>query len=161
MTTTLSRQALPVERFVELFVAALVQNGWRRITLKDAQVRAGFEAVVNIMDDIIAGLMQSDASWDVVWPWVQTANRLRISSTGGLENWEHQLRAAQRKFTSVPNPEYDSVDFSIDPLVAKRELESISLEHQKLVDSAVQAFNASFQPTTREGRVLGQRRRRA
>ena len=160
MTTTMSRPALPVERFVELFVAALVLNGWRRLTLKDPQARHALASVVDIMDQIVRDLSAGGASWDVVWPWVQTANRLRLSSTGGLENWEHQLRAAQRRFTSVPNPEYDSVDFSIDPLVAKSELESTTREHRDLVDTAVQAFNASFQNSEYD-HVVGRRRQRA
>ena len=136
--------ALPVERFVEAFVAKLVDSGWRGIVPRDPGARRGLAAVVDLLDQVVSDLEAQNIDWDKVVPWVRTANRLRPSSLGGVENWEHQLRAAQRAVTQVSNPSYESVDFTIDPVVARSALRRLTKSQRLLIERAVDTFEAKY-----------------
>jgi hypothetical protein len=59
-----------------------------------------------------------------------------------VENWEHQLRAAQGFLTRVPNPKYETVDFTLSKGTARHELDRLAPEQLKLVERAVNEFSA-------------------
>ena len=135
---------LPVDRFVEAFVAGLVVEGVRQIAPKAPSARRGFIAVVALLDSQIKRFEREGLPWGEIWPWVQTVNRLRLSSLNGVENWEHQLRAAQGVHTQVPNFTYERVSLAIDPVTAQGELKKLNPDQQSLIKAAVERFRAVY-----------------
>lgn len=131
---------LPPQRFVEGFVAKLVTDGWRSLSTRDPATRRALSAVVAKFDEWIDAFEKGQVDWDAVAPWVQTANSLRPSSLGGVENWEHQFRLGQGFLVRVPNPDYAIVDFSITPNVARFELAQFTPEQREVIDLAYRAF---------------------
>jgi hypothetical protein len=136
--------ALSVDRFVEAFVAGLVLRGVNEVEVRSPQARRGFRNVVQLFDEQVGRLKANKQPWAQVWPWVHTANRLRVSPLGGVENWEHQLRCAQRAFTRIPNPTYERVNFSIDATTAEGELNKLNDDQRAMVSEAVERFRAAF-----------------
>ena len=132
---------LPAERFAEAFVAELVTRGWRSIAPGDAETRRGLAAVVDFLDQQIERLEEGTTDWDRVAPWVRTVNNLRPSALGGVEKWEHQLRAAQGYFTKVSNPSYSVVDFAISKATAESELSRLTREQMRMIHVAVDVFD--------------------
>ena len=146
MTGTVERlppnAVLPVDRFVEAFVAGLVAEGVHQIAPKAPATRKGLKAVVEPLDELINRFEAEGLDAAELWPWVQTVNRLRLSSLNGVENWEHQLRAAQRVHTRVPNFTYERVDLAIDPVTAEGELKKVNDDQRSLIEAAVRRFQS-------------------
>ncbi len=133
---------LPVDRFVEAFVAGLVAEGVHQIAPKAPATRKGLRAVVELLDEQIRNFEAEGLDSARLWPWVQTVNRLRLSSLNGVENWEHQLRAAQRVHTRVPNFTYEHVDLAIDPITAVGELKKLNDDQLSLIKAAVRRYRS-------------------
>ncbi|WP_219321208.1 hypothetical protein [Methylovirgula sp. HY1] len=132
---------LPPERFVEAFVAKLVVSGWRSIAPRDPDTRRALASVVDLLDRCIEQFEGSNVEWSRVVPWVRTANSLRMSALGGVENWEHQFRAAQGFLTRVSNPSYEIVDFALTPATARQELDQLTADQAQLIEQAVKIFS--------------------
>jgi len=131
------------ERFVEAFVAKLVEQGLRSMSPRERPTRRALSAVVELIDDLIHKMEAGNVPWEKLVPWVRMANSLRPSSLGGVENWEHHLRAAQGFLTRVPNPSYEVVEFAIGPEAARFELKQLESAQLKLVDQAFETFRDS------------------
>jgi hypothetical protein len=131
---------LPTQRFVEGFVAKLVESGWSSISPRDPATRRALAAVVASIDEWIEEFDRHDVDWERVAPWVQLANGLRPSSLGRVENWEHQLRLAQDFLVRVPNPDYETVDLSISHATAQHELTQFSPQQLSAISLATATF---------------------
>lgn len=131
---------LPTQRFVEGFVAKLVESGWSSISPRDPATRRALAAVVAGIDEWIEEFDRHQVEWEKVAPWVQLANGLRPSSLGRVENWEHQLRLAQDFLVRVPNPDYETVDLSISHATAQHELTQFSPKQLAIIDLATETF---------------------
>lgn len=136
---------LSAERFAEAFVAELVTRGWRSIAPGDAETRRGLAAVVDFLDMQIERLEEDATDWDRVAPWVRTVNNLRPSALGGVEKWEHQLRAAQGYLTKVSNPSYYVVDFAISKATAESELRRLTQDQMRMIQVAVNVFGSGME----------------
>ena len=80
-----------------------------------------------------------------VAPWVRTVNNLRPSALGGVEKWEHQLRAAQGYLTKVSNPSYSVVDFAISKATAESELRRLTQDQKRMIHVAVDVFGSGME----------------
>lgn len=72
--------------------------------------------------------------------WIDAGNQLRLSPTGGVENWERALRAAQLTFTKVVNPDYELVSFEIDKARAQSEIDQLDPALRAFTEQAARAF---------------------
>jgi len=135
---------LPVDQFVEAFVAALVLAGQREIIPRSPRALRGFQAIVDLLDRQVVRFRKEKRDWSEIWPWIETTNRLRLSSLGGVESWEHELRAAQNHFTRVFNPSYERVELAIAPATAAGELRKLNTEQRSLVNEAARQFRAEY-----------------
>ncbi len=131
---------LTPERFIKAFIAELVLRGITGVPPRDPATRLGFARVVDLLDERSRELRSAGASLSEREEWVESANQLRLSPTGGVENWERALRAAQLTFTMVGNPDYELVSFTIDKDRARSELDRLSGEQQSFVREAAGAF---------------------
>lgn len=129
------------EQFVKAFVAELVLNDFRSLPPRDPDFHGGLERVVELLDARATALLENEAI-EEARPWVEIANDLRFTATGGVENWERALRRAQLTFTQVGNPDYEFIDFLIDKARAKSELDSLAPEQQQFAREAANAFIA-------------------
>ena len=131
---------LPIQRFVEGFVARLVENGWSSISPKDPETGRALSSVVETIDEWVEEFNRQNVEWERVAPWVQLANGLRPSSLGRIENWEHQLRLAQDFLVRVSDPDYYTVDLSISTATAQHELNQFSAPQLDAIDIATATF---------------------
>jgi hypothetical protein len=131
---------LSPDRFIKGFIANLVLAGKQSIPPRDAHVRRGLKLVVEMLDERARSLLAGDAAFATVRPWIDSGNQLRLSPTGGAENWERALRSAQLTFTKVGNPDYEVITFVIDPARAESEIEHLSPVHREFVARAAKAF---------------------
>ncbi|WP_092842290.1 hypothetical protein [Roseovarius lutimaris] len=132
--------AMTPDRFVEAIVANLVTRDWRGISPRDPKTRQALSNVVDLLDEAIAEFEENQVKWSELVQWVRTANRVRPSSLGGVEGWEHQLRSAQGYWTKINNPSYEVVDFAISKTSAANELAKLSEDQKKLINKAVDVF---------------------
>jgi hypothetical protein len=128
------------DRFIKAFIAQLVQAGKPGVPPRDPSVRRGFRKVVELIDDRVRTLRAAGTSLVVLRPWIEAGNHLRLSATGGVENWERALRSAQLTFTKVGNPGYEMVTFTIDTARAQSELASLQATEKEFVNAAVSEF---------------------
>lgn len=140
MTAQRSVDEWSSDRFLKAFISTLVLEGRRSIRPREKYVRRGFQRVVEMLDERARSLLAQSAPSAEVRPWIDTRNRLRLSPTGGVENWESALRAAQLTFTKVGNPYYELVSFDLDEARAESELEQLSPEQRDFVDRAAKSF---------------------
>ncbi|SCX26046.1 hypothetical protein DSM25558_3918 [Agrobacterium sp. DSM 25558] len=133
--------AVSTERFVEAFVAKLVEQGWKSLSPQDPSTRRGLTSVVDLLDRAIEDFKDRKIPWKQVVPWVRVASSLRPSPLGSIENWEFQLRSAQGYLTRVSNPSYEIVDFAIPQATAEFELKKLTDEQSVLVNEAFELFD--------------------
>jgi hypothetical protein len=133
--------AVSTERFVEAFVAKLVERGWKSLSPQDPSTRRGLASIVELLDNAIEEFKASQVPWKQVVPWVRVASSLRPSPLGSIENWEFQLRSAQGYLTRVSNPSYEIVDLAIPQATAEFELEKLTAEQSVLVNEAFNLFD--------------------
>ncbi len=126
--------AFTPEEFVEAFIAKLVQQGFKNIVPSEPGTRRALSAVVEDLDEKISEYQSQEAKWSDLAPLIETANSLRPSELGTMENWEHQLRSAQGYLTRVPNPSYEVVEFAIPQAVAEFALQSLTATQRQLID---------------------------
>lgn len=136
------QQATPMmpANFVKGFIAQLVIEGWRSISSRDPLVHRGFKRVVEMLDDRVRHILSQDADMRRAGPWIEAGNLLRLSSTGGVENWERALRAAEMTFTRPGAEAYDSVAFEIDDVRARAELSDLAAPDREFIKQAAEAF---------------------
>ena len=128
------------DRFIKGFIANLVLAGYNSIPPRAPKVRGGLGRVVEMLDERARSMLADNASLMTARPWIDAGNQLRLSPTGGVENWERAFRAYQLTFTKVGNPSYELVSFEIDKARAKSELDGLDAEFREFVASAAQAF---------------------
>lgn len=128
------------DRFLKGFIASLVLAGQRSIPPRERGVRKGFQRVVELLDEKTRSLLEQKVSIMDAAPWINASNRLRLSPTGGVENWESALRSAQFTFTKVGNPYYELISFDIDPARAQSELEKLGNVEREFVRRAARVF---------------------
>jgi hypothetical protein len=128
------------DRFIKGFIANLVLSGHSSIPPRDPLVRRGLKRVVEMLDERARALLAANATMSNVRPWIDTGNQLRLSPTGGVENWERALRSEQMNFTKVGNPDYELVSFEIDPARAQSELDRLEPDFRTFVEQATMAF---------------------
>lgn len=133
-------EGLAPDRFVKGFIAKLVLEGHRSIPPRDPHVRRGLKRVVEMLDEQARLLMAQEGGMASARPWIDAGNQLRLSPTGGVENWERALRSAQLTFTQVGNPDYELVSFEIDPARAESELTHLEPSFRNFIDQAAAAF---------------------
>lgn len=126
--------------FTKGFVAELVLAQMPDIVPRDPRARRGFKKVVELLDDRARALKASGASWKEVLPVAKLANTLRMSTNGGVEGWERALRLAQLTYTRVGNPDYTEVEFSVDGVTAKIDVDRLPKVEQDLVKEAAKLF---------------------
>lgn len=141
------RQTMAPASFVKGFIAQLVLEGWHSISSRDPRVHRGFKRVVELLDERVRDMMSDDADMRQAGPWIEAGNLLRISPTGGVENWERALRAAQMTFTRPGGGAYDSVLFEIDKIRAQAELSHLASPDRRFVEAAAKEFIARAAPT--------------
>ena len=139
MTQTKLNAPAP-DRFIKGFIAELVIAGHTSIPPRNPQVRRGLKRVVEMLDEQAKAALGSRSDFVTAKPWIDTSNELRLSPTGGVENWERALRAAQLTFTKVGNPSYELVSFEIDSVRAQSELEHLEPSFREFVMRAANAF---------------------
>jgi hypothetical protein len=137
---TSSRTDRAPDRFIKGFIANLVLAGHQSIPPREPKVTQGFWRVVEMLDERARKMLSQKASFSSVRPWIDAGNQLRLSPTGGVENWERALRAAQLTFTKVGNPDYELVSFEIDRARAQSELDHLDAEFRTFVADATTAF---------------------
>jgi hypothetical protein len=93
-----------------------------------------------MLDERARALLAEKAPISEVRPWIDAGNQLRLSPTGGAENWERALRSAQLTFTKVGNPDYELVSFIIDKARACSELEYLAPDQREFVARAADVF---------------------
>ena len=125
-----------VDRFVKGVIAKLVLGGIQAIPPRDPDVQRAFARIVELFDGRVRELQAAHAPKRAIRSWIEAGNELRLSATGGVENWERALRSAQLTFTTVGNPTYDLVTFTIDRARADSELGSLNPETAQLVSDA-------------------------
>ena len=135
-----ARAAFSPDKFLKAFIATLVLAGHRSIPPRDRAVRKGFQRVVELLDEQTRSILAQKVSILEAAPWINTSNRLRLSPTGGVENWESALRSAQFTFTKVGNPYYELISFDIDKARAESELEHMSEADRDFVARAARSF---------------------
>jgi hypothetical protein len=128
------------DRFLKAFISTLVLAGHRSIPPRQKYVRRGFQRVAEMLDERTRSLLAQNAPSSEVRPWIDTSNRLRLSPTGGVDNWESALRSAQLTFTKVGNPSYELVSFDLDKARAQSELDQLSPAEREFVGKAGQVF---------------------
>lgn len=128
------------DRFVKGFIAKLVLEGHSSIPPRDPHVRRGLKRVVEMLDEKARSFMTQEGAMARARPWIDAGNQLRLSPTGGVENWERALRSAQLTFTKVGNPDYELVSFEIDPARAESELAHLEPSFRSFIDQAVTAY---------------------
>lgn len=139
MTKRQSSEAAP-DRFIKGFIAQLVLAGHSSIPPRDPHVRRGLRRVVEMLDEQARLILAEQNSFASARPWIDAGNQLRLSPTGGVENWERALRSAQLTFTKVGNPSYELVSFEIDEARANSELERLEPKFRMFVEQAAGAF---------------------
>ena len=128
------------DKFLKGFIASLVLAGQRSIPPRERAVRLGFRRVVDLLDEEARSRMAGLAPLSEAAPWINASNRLRISPTGGVENWESALRSAQFTFTKVGNPYYELISFDIDKSRAQSELDELGTKEREFVTRAAKTF---------------------
>jgi len=128
------------DRFVKGFIANLVLSGHASIPPRDPHVRRGLKRVVEMLDEEVRRVISEGGTVSRARPWIDTGNQLRLSPTGGVENWERALRSAQLTFTKVGNPDYELVNFEIDTARAESELSHLDPAFRKFIERATEAF---------------------
>jgi hypothetical protein len=136
----LDRDTTTPEQFIKAFIAELVLADFSSIPPRDPDLQEGFQKVVDLFDARASQMLEQGAPLTQIRPWVDIANELRLSSTGGMENWERALRRAQLTFTQAGNPGYEFIDFLIDKARAQSELDSLSDEQRQVASEALAAF---------------------
>lgn len=131
---------LAPDRFIKAFISSLVLAGHRSIPPREKYVRRGFRRVAEMLDEQGRVLMSRQAPPTEVRPWIETRNRLRLSPTGGIDNWESALRSAQFTFTKVGNPSYELVSFDVDKARAQSELDQLPSDQREFVERAAHVF---------------------
>lgn len=126
--------------FTKAFIAELVSQGVRDLEPRAPNARRGFACVVSLLDERVEKLEDDGRGWQQVLPLASIANELRESANGGVEGWERALRLAQLTFTTVGNPDYDQVEFSIDSATAVDTIERLPETQQLLAREAVERF---------------------
>lgn len=138
---------LSPDRFIKGFIANLVLAGHQSIPPRDPLIRRGLRRVVEMLDEQTRALLAEKVPLKTVRPWVDASNRLRLSPTGGVENWERALRAAQLTFTQVGNPTYQLISFEIDDARAESELEHLDSATRDFIARAAKEFIAQAELT--------------
>lgn len=138
--STSSRIDRAPDRFIKGFIANLVLAGHRSIPPREPKVTQGLWRVVEMLDERARTMLAQKESVSSARPWIDAGNQLRLSPTGGVENWERALRAAQLTFTKVGNPDYELVSFEIDCARAQSELDQLDGDFRSFVADVAQAF---------------------
>lgn len=128
--------------FVRDFIAKLVSEGYRSLPPRDPHVGRGLRRVVEMLDEEVSRILEQGNAIGTVRPWIETGNRLRLSPTGGVENWEHALRAAQPATTSTGSPDRELLTFGIDEERARSELDHLDPVYREFLNSVAAEFIA-------------------
>jgi hypothetical protein len=135
-------QSMLPDSFIKAFVAQLVLQGYDAIAPRDPKIRLGLRRVGEILQHQVESSCLNAESTENRRGWVKTANQVRISPTGGVENWERAFRAAQLTFTQVGNPDYELITFAIDGSRAKSEIETLTDDQEKFITEVADEFLA-------------------
>lgn len=133
-------KGLSTDRLVKAFIAELVLNDIKAIPPRSNEVRRGLKSVVEKIDRYVEDLLNRGVSISEARPWIEAGNQLRLSPTGGVENWERAFRSAQLTFTQIGNPSYEIVTFIIDKPRAESELKSLDQEQSAFVHEMANAY---------------------
>ncbi|WP_298814649.1 hypothetical protein [uncultured Sphingomonas sp.] len=136
------RAAMAPGVFLKGFIAQLVLEGLRSISSRDPQVHRGLKRVVELLDDRVREILDESDDVRLAGPWIATGNLLRLSPTGGVENWERALRSVQMTYTRIGGDDRDSVAFEIDEVRAADELAHLQPADRAFVEVAATAFIA-------------------
>jgi hypothetical protein len=137
---SVATKGLSTDRFVKAFIAELVLADIQAIPPRDSEVRRGLSHVVEKIDTYVRELLENGVSISDARPWIEASNQLRLSPTGGVENWERAFRAAQLTFTQIGNPSYEIVTFVIDKPRAKSELANLDKQQLSFVHDIATTF---------------------
>lgn len=134
------RSAMAPGVFLKGFIAQLVLEGLRSISSRDPEVHRGLKRVVELLDGRVREILDDSDDVRLAGPWIATGNLLRLSPTGGVENWERALRSVQMTYTRIGGNDSDSVAFEIDAVRAKDELAHLPPADRAFVKQAATAF---------------------
>lgn len=127
------------DRFIEAFIAKLVEVGEHSVEPKNPRDRGGFKAMVDKIEEAVEKARGPDLS-DWLIDLVRLSNVLQCGDTGTFDNLETLLREFQPGYARSPNPYYERVEFVLPKGVASEILDELAPEQDDLVSQAVVAF---------------------
>ena len=127
---------------MEALVASLVVKRLSAIRPNDPNVRRGFSKILQTVEDAAEAVRNDPAETPRLRQLVRLRNELRPSSSGSYEGFESALRALQLTFTSVPNPFYTEIAFTVPPAYAAATLKRTPEFERELAERAADAFVA-------------------
>ncbi|WP_156928288.1 hypothetical protein [Bradyrhizobium sp. th.b2] len=144
--------SLSTEAFCAAFVSALVTAGINSVRPRSDAARAGFQAVMDRLDDEIS-LARQRNDREGMYSLLKIRTDLAPSSNGEFDNFESCLRSLQTSMVSSPNPAFADLRFNVSRSYAESSLEFLESGWAELAKSAARRFDSPSESPADERRL--------
>lgn len=126
--------------FTNAFVAILVLADVTSVTPRQRDTARALMAVVDRIDELITSHLDAGQPITDVRNWIETANRLRLSPTGSVVNWERAFGMARCAFPVFTGTQETCFGFVGDKARAKDEISRLDRDDASFVRELAAAF---------------------